>query len=155
MNNVKLWHTFGIIIGYFTLVAAIAYGVGTLSACGVGWGWPFGVGIAVWIGAIVLFLLREKKGAFGVFPLPMSAIACGLFFGAFILGQHLQVHINDLVIMAGIVAACYLLLMLFFSFSPLKNRVWYEIVCFILWLGASITVSIFACNAALPSMPER
>jgi len=155
MNNVKLWHTFGIIVGYFTLVAAVTYGVGLLDTYAVGWGVPFGVGIAVWIGAVVLFFLREKKSAFSIFPLPMSAIACGLCFGAFILGQHLTVDINDLVIMAAIVAACYLLLMLLLTFTPLKNRAWYEIVCFVLWLAASITGSIFACNAALPSMPER
>lgn len=155
MNQVKLWHTFGIIIGYLCLVALLACGVGALRAYSVPWGVPFGIGCGIWVAAILCLTQREKRRIFGILPLPMSATSCGLFVGAFILGKHLHIDINQLLVLALLVAACYLLLMLLLTITPLKDRIWYQIICFLVWLGASVTAMIFACNALFSDMQER
>ncbi|MBQ2740015.1 MAG: hypothetical protein IJF39_00140 [Clostridia bacterium] len=155
MNSAKLWHTFAIIVGYLCTVAFISCGIGALNLYHWHWGIPFGVGIALWIASILFYVLREKHSKFYIFPLPMSAIACGLLIGAFILGENCTVYLNTLVPLALLVSACYVLLMLLFTVQPLKHRIWYQVVCYILWLGSCIALTIFAVPTLLPKLPQN
>lgn len=155
MKHTKLWHSFISILGFFTLTALIAGGVNDLSAYKVPWGFPFGVGAFVWIIAIVFYALREKSKFPVLFSLPAAAIACGLFIGSFLLGKHVSVKMGDLLLLSVVVSVCYLIWMGFMSVNTKKDRILYQVITFIAYMGISVAISILLSKQLLPNLKER
>ncbi len=152
MKSIKLWHVFALILGYFAAATGIAFGI-NLST--LPWWLPFAVGVAIWITAIVFFIKRESAAKLGALALPATAIACGLFIGAYVRGVHIKVEFLDLALLAALTAGCFLLLMALLTPNRLNGRVWYQILSLAVWLGASITLCIFVSRALLPDLPKR
>ncbi len=152
MKSIKLWHIFAVIIGYFACVVGIAYATALLS-----WRWwlPFCIGVGIWITAIVFFIKRESNAEVGSLALPATALSCGLFIGAFIIGTQIRVVFLDLALLAGLTVGCFLILMALLTPAQLSNRVWYQALSLVIWLSISITGLIFTARALLPSLPSR
>ncbi len=141
MNSKKLWQAFSLIFTYLLLASFLAYGSATLSAS-LGWQWgaSFGIGVVFWVLSLVFFILLTNKDlfVFAVLALLCNAIGAGLFIGAFIVGKNIPLNFGSLITLAFMVAGCYLLLMALLTVPKLKYRIWYVVVCYIIWIVGSI-----------------
>lgn len=142
MQSKKLWQAFGIIFLYLLLTAGVAFGSAQIfHICHAPWGVPMGIGIGLWIVCIILFVKRKENRWLGIVGLFLNALACGILISAYIIGKNIFPPATALLSFAALVGTCFLLLMLFLSVTKLCDKIWYQILVFLVWIG----VSIFLC----------
>ena len=146
MNSKKLWHSFAVILTYLLIVSLIATGSSLLfKNFKAPWGVPFGVGVGLWIASLVFCLARDQHISFIPLSLLTNALGAGLFIAAFIVGKNITLDFAALPILALTIAALYLFLMMLLSVPNLKYKIWYVVICFVLWMTGSIFLGSWLC----------
>lgn len=146
MNSKKLWHSFAVILTYLLLASLIATGGSRLcDLLHAKWGVPFGVGVALWIASLVFYLARDQHVSFISLSLFTNALGAGLFIAAFIVGKSIALDFALLPILALSISALYLFLMMLLSVPKLKHKIWYVVICFVLWMTGSIFFGSWLC----------
>lgn len=160
MNSKKLWHSFALIFLYlvFTMFAAWIF-ASLFRALNAPWGIPIGIGIAVWVLALVFLIVHENHPVLARWALFLTALSCGFCIAAFLVGKGLSVSLLALLLLALLCAFCYLLLMALMSIPKASALLWYEILVFVLWLAGSVLLVVFTAQPLLAyfslSLPEQ
>ncbi len=165
MNSKKMWHALIALSGYLILTAAITVGIAKLfTIWNCKWGVPFSIGCVIWVISLILTLILIEKNSikesFALLLYPLNSIACGFLIAAYIIGKNDSVQFLSLVLMASLLACSYLLLMILFTIPSLKEKLWYQIVSYIIWFVGSIFLCVFLFNFlstafAIPIPQER
>lgn len=165
MNSKKLWHAFGILFAYLIVTALLAVETAKLFVrwhCG--WGVPFTIGTILWLISLVVLLVLMKNShlsdSLALLIFPINVAASGFLIAAFIVGKNDLAQPSSILLMATLVACCYLLLMAFLTVPSLKDRVWYQIVCYIIWMVGNVFLcsflfDVFAAVFSLAIPAER
>ena len=150
MNSKKLWTAFAVIFLYLLLTGLIAAGSALLfQQLAWKWGVPFALGCVFWVGSLLLCILREKAFLFSPFALLTNALGAGFCIGAYVLGEKISFDWKILPLIAFTVSATYLLLMVFLSVPKLKQKIWYVIVSYVLWMTGSVFLCLWLCPLLL------
>lgn len=145
---------------YLTFVAVGSWGISKLfTSLRSPWGVPFGIGVGVWITSLVFLILHENHPRLARLALGLTAISCGFFISAFLVGKGISVSLLSLLLLSSLCAFCYFLLMLFMSVPNASGLLWYEIAAFLVWLTGSVLLVVFATQPLLSyfslTLPER
>lgn len=139
MKSKKIWQAFAVISGFVLLTGIFAWMTGKLfflTGNKGQWWIPFAFGAVFMIVSIVFSFLRERLPRFSWLSLLANAIACGLFIGAFLTGKSVNPSLWKTAVSAIAPAVFFLVLLLLLSVPSLKDKKWYIIVSFLIWLIA-------------------
>ncbi len=152
MNSKKLWQAFFIIFAYLVFTAVISYAAARLAAVlSLPWGVPLGVGVALWVATLVLYLCREKVRFASFFALFVCMLGSSFLIAAYIVGTNSSISLVALLLTAVFCGACYPLYMLLLT-APLKSRLWFVILSFILWIAGSVLLGVFLSPVLLQGL---
>lgn len=140
MSSKKIWHAFLLIFIYLLVVSLIVY-LSSLFFYQIngGWGWPLGVGIALWIASGALHLAKEQNKFAQPVSLFLNALACGFLISTLAVKAKIYFQLPPLLLLSVFVSFTYLFLAALLTAQGLAEKIWYVALSFVL----SITASVF------------